>query len=113
MKRSLLIAAVFVGAAVPSFAQADIAGMEPKSIQDVTRAMPTAQDMDLTEKVRAALQEDTQLHAMLSRIQLKTVNGVVHLKGSVDSEAEKKTVEERVKACPGVSQIENHIRVGR
>ena len=94
-------------------ARADEAAMadNPKSIQDVTRADASPQDEKLSEEVRQALKDDGSIRKIASDIQLKTVNGIVHLKGSVRSEEEKTALENKVRALPGVSDVRNFIRV--
>lgn len=92
-------------------AQADTGMTDPMSIQEVTRANPTVQDLDITEKIKSELGQDTALQPALTDVKLKTVNGVVHLKGNVNSESEKKAIEDRVRAISGVGQVNSHLSI--
>ena len=82
-----------------------------KSVQDVTRADVSPQDERLTAEVKQALRDDSGLRQLLQNIQLKTVNGIVHMKGSVNSEADKLSLENKVRSLPGVSEIKSFIRI--
>ena len=92
-------------------AHADYATADMRTIQDVTRATPTAQDIELNHQVKGALQNDTSLGQAIGGVQLKTVQGVVHLKGTVTSEAERHAIEQKVSSQPGVIQVKNFIHI--
>ena len=94
-------------------ARADEAAMadNPKSVQDVTRADVSPQDEKLSEEVKQALKDDGLMRKIADDIQLKTVNGIVNLKGSVRSEEEKTALENKIRALPGVSDVRSFIRV--
>lgn len=108
MLRYLLILLVFftVFPIDALHAQADL-----KSVQDVTRADPSPKDTQLNDAIRSALEQDASLHPALGDVQLKTVDGVVHLKGTVSSEAQRKAIEDKIHAVPGVSEVKSFIRI--
>jgi osmotically-inducible protein OsmY len=95
------------------YAQADHApgSTGDRSLQDVTRAMPTPQDRELNDQVRGALQDDTQLKPALGDVQLKTVNGIVYLKGTVSERDQQRQLEDKIRTLPGVMQVKSFIRV--
>lgn len=84
---------------------------EGQSLDVVSQAVPSENDQRLTEVVRTALKEDTFLSRSLKDVQLKTVNSIVYLKGTVASEKEKAAIEERTRACRGVAGVHSFIRV--
>ncbi len=86
--------------------------VERQGLEHIDRAVPTDEDRKLSETVRTSLEKDNSLRPSLQDIQLKTVNGVVYLKGNVPSEQTKSAIENAVKTCPGVSRVSNHIHVG-
>lgn len=92
-------------------AQADHAQMGMRSFQDVSNAVPTAHDLELNEKVRWILQEDGSLQPSLGDVQIKTVEGVVYLKGRVSSEAEKNAIEKKARSCPGVTGVNSFLEI--
>ena len=80
-------------------------------INEVSNAVPSDGDLKLNEQARNALQNDAELNPSLLNIQMKTVKGIVYLKGSVSSENEKNYIEKKVGAVSGVAGIQNYIQV--
>ena len=81
--------------------------------EEINQAVSSPNDQNLTEAVRTALKETVSLRLLLTDVQIKTVNGDVHLKGTVASEKEKHAIEEKVRTCPNVTQIRDYIRVAQ
>ena len=114
MFRKILIFALFIfGAAF--YVQAaeintDAKGQVP---EEINQAVSSRNDQDLTEEVSTALKEDISLHPSLTDVQVKTVNGVLNLKGTVASEKEKQAIEKKVRTCPNVTQIRDYVRAAQ
>ena len=91
----------------PSEAQAEL----ETGLQSVTQAEPSESDKQLTQTVQSKLQAEEALRPSMENIQLKTVKGIVYVKGIVSSEAEKAQIESVIRACPDVSAVQNYITV--
>jgi hyperosmotically inducible protein len=74
-----------------------------KSDQPVT-------DSYITTKVKAELTKDSMTKAR--HIHVTTKDGVVMLKGNVNSDAEKQKAEQDAMVVKGVSHVENDLNVG-
>lgn len=85
-------------------------GEAPKVVDE---AVPNRSDESLTETVTTALKADASLQPFLKDIQVKTVGGIVNLKGTVNAESEKKAIEDKVRTCPNVADIQSYIQVIR
>ncbi|MHB1132582.1 MAG: BON domain-containing protein [Chloroflexota bacterium] len=64
-------------------------------------------DYEVTEGVRAALLLDPELSA--EGIDVDTVDGIVHLRGTVKGEALRRRVEEIANTVEGAERVENHL----
>ena len=62
------------------------------------------------ERVKKALLSDPGLGSF--SFKLSVLNGEVHLKGTVDSESDKRHAEDVVKAIEGVVSVQNDLKVG-
>ena len=69
------------------------------------------EDRAITQDIRQALMEDEALSMNAKNIKVITVDGVVTLKGPVNSEEEKSKVEEKAKGVSGVDDIDSQIEV--
>ncbi|MBW8904432.1 MAG: BON domain-containing protein [Betaproteobacteria bacterium] len=107
MKRSIIVLCALLGAA-------PVLGQEKTSDQatEEGRQQNTrlARDGALTTKVHTALMNNVGLNT-LRRINVDSDNGVVTLKGVVDSEETKKRAEEVTRRVSGVSQVKNELSV--
>ena len=99
-KRLLVAASVASLALVSGAAFADDSSM--KSDQPVT-------DSYITSKVKAELTKDSTTKAR--HIHVTTKDGVVMLKGNVNSDAEKQKAEQDASGVKGVSHVENDLNV--
>jgi osmotically-inducible protein OsmY len=86
--------------------QASMGSSESSSIE---RAKSGGSDADLTAKVKNALATDAQLKA--AQIDVDANSGVVILKGQVESDTEKKRLQELAQAVPGVTWVQNRVSV--
>jgi len=99
-KRLWVAASVVSLAFVSGAALADDSSM--KSDQPVT-------DSYITSKVKAELTKDSTTKAR--HIHVTTKDGVVMLKGNVNSDAEKQKAEQDASGVKGVSHVENDLNV--
>ena len=107
MQRTALFLSALL-AATPAFAQ-------QKSNDQVTeegrqKNSEYVSDATLTTKVHTALANDVGMRTMYS-INVDSDNGVVTLKGKVDSPATKQRAEEVAKRVNGVNAVKNELQV--
>ena len=74
-----------------------------------TCAMPETTDSVLTAKAKIALFADEQVRGRL--ITIETVNGVVILRGRIDSSESRARASSVVEALPGVKRVRNDLQV--
>jgi osmotically-inducible protein OsmY len=68
-------------------------------------------DVDLTAKIRRSIVSDKALSTNAHNVKIIAQNGVVTLKGPVQSDAEKSTIEQRASSIAGQSNVKNEIDV--
>jgi hyperosmotically inducible protein len=73
--------------------------------------MENETDRGLTQKIRQVLMDDDSLSTHAKNIKIITLNGVVTLRGPVDSEREKSEVGKKAKAIIGVRSVDNQTEV--
>jgi|GEM_PF-4944495 len=71
----------------------------------------TEADKRLNSQIRQSLNADTSLAGAGRDIRLNTQDGRVTLEGSVNSEAEKNQIEQKVKQMSNVNSVKNDLRV--
>ena len=81
-----------------------------------TTTLPTDQpnnqaDIDVAAAVRSAIVGDDSLSMAAHNIKLVAANGVVVLRGPVDSVAEKNKISEIVKGVAGVTSVNNELEI--
>jgi osmotically-inducible protein OsmY len=104
----VLLVAFLVGCSKPPLPKTQAsAGPSQEASQEKPRA--SGNDADLTAKVKNALATDAQLKA--SRIDVDANSGVVILKGQVESDTEKKRLQELAQRVPGVTWVQNRVSV--
>jgi hyperosmotically inducible periplasmic protein len=115
--KKLIAVAVATAFALPAFAQTKTEPKtEPKLPTAEDRAKnretvsSTAASATLTTKVKTALASDAGLKTMTS-INVDSADGVVTLKGKVDSAEMKKKAGEVAKKVDGVKSVKNELRV--
>jgi osmotically-inducible protein OsmY len=130
----LLGASAFAGAPDPSSSKSkvDAGTTKPQSApdtelnatnsaineRDTHKGEPTADrqsnqrsDVDLTAEIRRSVVSDKSLSTNAHNVKIVAQNGQVTLKGPVQSEAEKKAIEQRASSIAGESNVKNEIDV--
>lgn len=122
-KTSLQLLALLLSLAIPLLLSTGCepghkADEEEKEELELERDRAEAGDLDrdlkdagITAKVRTGLATDERASAF--DVDVETREGVVILKGAVDREGDKTTVEKIARATKGVSGVVNRITVGR
>lgn len=80
-------------------------------IEAITRKQPSPADMRLTEDVKRHLVSDSDTAAFMDDIQIKAVDGVLYVKGTVLSDSQKAAVEKRIRTSPGVERVKSFVDV--
>jgi osmotically-inducible protein OsmY len=70
-------------------------------------------DRSLTQKIRQSLMDDDTLSTNAKNVKIITLNGVVTLRGAVNSEREKSETGKKAKAIPGVRSVDNQLEIIR
>lgn len=70
-----------------------------------------ASDLEITAAVRRAIVDDKNLSSNAKNCKVITEKGVVTLRGVVDNEAERKSIEATSKAAAGVVRVENQLEI--
>ena len=124
--KTLIAAAVAAAFAFPAFAQQNLptAKERAENREKVQDKLPTADERagnrrevsksaagaTLTGKVKTALASDAGLRTM-TNINVDSADGVVTLKGRVDTADAKKKAEQIAKQVDGVKRVKNELRV--
>ena len=95
--------------------EADNSKVNVRDQHDAT-TLPTDQpnnkaDLDVAAAVRSAIVDDDSLSVAAQNVKLVAANGVVVLRGPVDSQDEKTKVGKIAAAIAGVSKVENHLDI--
>lgn len=97
IKNSLLFVLLIIGVTI--YAHADPMNRDGNNVQ-------------LTEGIRNVLKTDIALGSSLTDIQLKAASdGTVYLRGTVNTMAERDAIGAKVGNYPGVTQVNNDIKV--
>lgn len=102
-----LLLALLVAAATPAFAQTT---NDQATEQGRQKNNEYVSDATLTTKVHTALANDVGMRTMYS-INVDSDNGVVTLKGKVDSEATRQRAGDVAKRVSGVNSVKNELQV--
>lgn len=70
-------------------------------------------DRNITAAIRKSIVDNDTLSTNAHNVKIITVDGVVTLRGPVDSAAEKTTVETLAKTATGVKRVENQLEINR
>lgn len=84
--------------------------------QDDTTLTPADQhqdegDINITANIRKVITDDDSLSVNAHNVKIITRNGVVTLRGPVDSAAEKTRLQSIAQQTPGVTQVDNQLEV--
>src|SRR6185369_3411455 len=75
------------------------------------QAQGTDTDRRITADVRKAITDDSAMSMNGRNVKIVTLNGVVTLRGPVDSQAEKDAIEAKAKGVAGVTSVDNQLEV--
>ena len=78
-------------------------------VSDLINLKPSVSPADIKRKIEEAFKRNAEIDA--NRIQVKSSDGEVVLKGTVRSWAERQEAERVAWAAPGVKKVEDHIRI--
>lgn len=70
-------------------------------------------DRSITQKIRQSLMDDDSLSTNAKNIKIITMNGVVTLRGAVNSDREKMEIGRKARSLPGVRNIDNQLEIIR
>ncbi len=70
-----------------------------------------AADIKITADIRRAIMDDKAMSTNAQNCKVITEKGMVTLRGPVDSQAEKDSVEAKAKAVAGVTRVDNQLEV--
>jgi osmotically-inducible protein OsmY len=68
-------------------------------------------DIKITANIRKAITDKESLSVNAHNVKIMTRNGVVTLRGPVDSSNESTEIQQIVKQTPGVKQVENQLEI--
>lgn len=90
----------------------NLLGMETKvEEQKVTTVKGSVSDEDVTRAVKDAFANDTNFVKFTPTVKVSTVNGVVTLAGTVDSQKAKSDLEAKARSVTGVTSVVNNLEV--
>jgi hyperosmotically inducible protein len=98
-----------------SLAACDNKTNTPKANDTTSEAQTPETDADrnLSQKVRQAIQEESQWSGYSQRIQITSSNGIVTLRGAVPSEKERNDIAKKISSINGVKRVDNLLAVGQ
>lgn len=70
-------------------------------------------DRTITQGIRRALMNDDSLSTDAKNVKIITVNGVVTLRGPVNSDREKNEIAQKARAVSGVKNVDNQLEITR
>jgi len=70
-------------------------------------------DLELTQQIRRAIEADHGLSMLAHNVKIVTVDGVVTLRGPVQSETEKTQVGAKAQQVAGVKAVHNELEIAR
>lgn len=68
-------------------------------------------DRTLTQRIRQAVVDDDSLSTTAKNIKIVTVNGMVTLRGPVNSEAEKAAIAAKAQQLAGANKVDNQLEI--
>jgi osmotically-inducible protein OsmY len=66
-------------------------------------------DVEITQQIRQAIRDDEAMSQKAINAKVITRNGVVTLRGPVDSQAEKAAIEQKAQRVEGVARVQNEL----
>ena len=124
MKKSLAFLATLAFAygvsGVPLYADSPDADNTGKNARDAEGGTvtpfdqsETEADVTLTQRIRQAVVDDDTLSTNAKNIKIITINGVVTLRGPVDSEEERQRVLAKAQQLAGPKNVDNQIEINK
>ena len=112
MKKAIVLTLCLLGFPDSLRAEVPPSAVDTLSVQSEPAIEVTSQNMVLVNLVRTSLRAEESLRPALSDIQLQADSGgVLYIKGTVASKDEKKLIEDKVRVCPGVTEVRSEIQV--
>lgn len=68
-------------------------------------------DVDLTTRIRKAVVADDSLSMLAKNVKIVTANGMVTLRGPVNTDQEKSAIDDKAKAIAGADKIDDQLEV--
>ena len=68
-------------------------------------------DRELTAQIRKAIVGDDEMSVQAQNVKIITIDGVVTLRGPVESAAEKATIAAKAKQVPGVKHVDDQLEI--
>jgi hyperosmotically inducible periplasmic protein len=68
-------------------------------------------DVELTRQIRRAIMKDNSLSMTAHNVKIISDNGAVTLRGPVNSEQEKTTIEKKAEAIAGADKVDNQLEI--
>ncbi len=68
-------------------------------------------DRTITQRIRQALVEDDSLSTNAKNVKIITTNGVVTIRGAVNSEKEKTDIGRKIKSISGIRSVDNQLEI--
>ena len=69
----------------------------------------TESDTEITRQIRQAIRDDDTMSQKAVNAKVITQDGVVTLRGPVDSQAEKAAIEQKARSVAGVARVQNEL----
>ena len=107
--KKLILQSVVVGAAsVMAFAQTT-----PQTPPQGATTQGTMTDSQMSTKIRQSIMNDTDTQSVAHNVRVTTKNGMVTLRGKVDTSAEKDAIVSHAKQIAGDSNVKDDITVAK
>lgn len=78
-----------------------------------TEQIGSNEDRAITKEIRQSLMENNTFSVKAQNISIKTENSTVTLRGQVENEEEKRTIEKIASATQGVKKVDNHLEISK
>jgi osmotically-inducible protein OsmY len=91
--------------------QPDNTGANKQDTPTADQQKETAADRELAQKIRQSISSDKSLSTYGHNVKVIVRNGTVVLKGPVQSEDEKKSIESKASEVAGAGNVKNHLTV--
>ncbi len=99
----------------PEAVAADNSGRNERDRNNATKTAgdqsESEADRTITQKIRQAVVEDESVSTNGKNVKIITVDGVVTLRGPVQSETEKKNIGAKAQQIAGVKNVENQLEI--